>query len=1103
MNTVKTEHRFSERVLAFFLVIMMFFTSMPESLFSVSAVDDEFQISIKWNDDMPDKENYNYESDSPETRDIHLQVAFSNKQVSEAYAPGELIITVPGIKDAVRSGNSYIASSVAADKEGSGSKIYNWSYSYTEATDTYTFTNNFAVEKQSVFEGTFEIVWSLPSRETIDYFSKTIQAEMFIPGKGENSSAKTIQSNVINYSQKRVKDNYELNIKHTSIKGIKKSEDEKDLKVVYDISCSDDYKSKDVFTDELFEFWFLSDATVSGGGLAETDETRSDFGDGKIYKKYTYVKNITNTNPLSLKDIVVVYPGKYDGETVIVYGYAYGKYYEEDYPAENTIGEELTKAIYTVALDHYDYEDIPGDVYDVTKESYGIHNMTIDQKYPKYGAIDSANLTDGKGDYYSDLKIRLKFHNERDYISHDLEFVDDILDVNMKDGTIQQLTDDEYHFTKIRIPPKSEILDDKNKPITGSYSIVIKGRRANSAKNLFNIELGTCTLSDEEQIIDISENDIVGVSVCFKGVTENIGYLYNPNTSQTMVRCYYAFHMKKENVENVMLPDGHVINNMFFRLYNNYTDRDSEWANTGYSLENGEYSTDREYKRDLGIYKAGVDREKDDTPIIEIPNEFSIRQVKLESLDTADKSAYHFNGLIEGSFNLGDGTSLENFSMYMIVPEGLRIEEMYNNPDNLLSKLNFSASNGMTSAYIASHVKIKILQDGKYNGRQYIQFNFDFSDNPIQTKTLMINGVPMYADKNEFEQGKSYNYTLHGALLVNQGGKWNSRHTDSYAINGNNDIDGDGDIEEPADFASHNIRFTYAEETFVELKKYVKTPLTNGLVSPEEGEAVPKTYAGGDYSYILKAAVSKDAEESGGATNIIFADVIESKTQDNSEWQGEFVGIDYSKALAQLTYSSGTKPEPTIYYSTEEFAFEKEEGTDGAKHNKFNRETFTDNPKSWTTEKPTDAKQIRSVAVDFGDGVAKPGATLQIEIKMKAPESSENFNKNAENRCSISYEKINTGGGDNTEEHLDSNIVPVTYVAKGRIVLTKKDATDHSVITGATFELYKSSGDKVGKYTVDQNGRLVVNDLEYGKYYFKETSAPKGYKLDSRPVRKP
>ena len=74
----------------------------------------------------------------------------------------------------------------------------------------------------------------------------------------------------------------------------------------------------------------------------------------------------------------------------------------------------------------------------------------------------------------------------------------------------------------------------------------------------------------------------------------------------------------------------------------------------------------------------------------------------------------------------------------------------------------------------------------------------------------------------------------------------------------------------------------------------------------------------------------------------------------------------------------------------------------------------------------------------------------------------------------------------------------MTYVAKGRIVLTKKDATDHSVITGATFELYRSSDNKkIGEYTVDQNGRLVVNDLEYGKYYFKETSAPKGYKLDA------
>ena len=122
MNTVKTEHRFSERVLAFFLVIMMFFTSMPESLFSVSALDDEFQIFLSWNHDPEKPSNTIYDSDSPEKKDIRLKISFSNKQVSKEYKPGELMITVSGMKDAVRSGDSYIPVGIAADKESDEDK---------------------------------------------------------------------------------------------------------------------------------------------------------------------------------------------------------------------------------------------------------------------------------------------------------------------------------------------------------------------------------------------------------------------------------------------------------------------------------------------------------------------------------------------------------------------------------------------------------------------------------------------------------------------------------------------------------------------------------------------------------------------------------------------------------------------------------------------------------------------------------------------------------------------------------------------------------------------------------------------------------------------
>lgn len=86
----------------------------------------------------------------------------------------------------------------------------------------------------------------------------------------------------------------------------------------------------------------------------------------------------------------------------------------------------------------------------------------------------------------------------------------------------------------------------------------------------------------------------------------------------------------------------------------------------------------------------------------------------------------------------------------------------------------------------------------------------------------------------------------------------------------------------------------------------------------------------------------------------------------------------------------------------------------------------------------------------------------------------------------------------------------------GKVSLTKRDSTTREVLSGATFNLYTSSGSLIhvtgsaGTYSytddttkgtslsVSSAGALTVDKLPYGSYYFKETSAPKGYKLSSK-----
>ncbi|CAM4157914.1 hypothetical protein H9L01_05670 [Erysipelothrix inopinata] len=71
---------------------------------------------------------------------------------------------------------------------------------------------------------------------------------------------------------------------------------------------------------------------------------------------------------------------------------------------------------------------------------------------------------------------------------------------------------------------------------------------------------------------------------------------------------------------------------------------------------------------------------------------------------------------------------------------------------------------------------------------------------------------------------------------------------------------------------------------------------------------------------------------------------------------------------------------------------------------------------------------------------------------------------------------------------------------KGSVELTKSDDKDASkLLMGAVFALYDNNDTLLqDNLTTDENGKLVIADLEWGSYYLKETQAPVGYELSDK-----
>ena len=66
----------------------------------------------------------------------------------------------------------------------------------------------------------------------------------------------------------------------------------------------------------------------------------------------------------------------------------------------------------------------------------------------------------------------------------------------------------------------------------------------------------------------------------------------------------------------------------------------------------------------------------------------------------------------------------------------------------------------------------------------------------------------------------------------------------------------------------------------------------------------------------------------------------------------------------------------------------------------------------------------------------------------------------------------------------------------GSLEFTKLDFSNDNPLPNTLIEIYNENDELVYSGRTDENGKITINELKYGKYYILEKEAPEGYEIN-------
>ena len=93
--------------------------------------------------------------------------------------------------------------------------------------------------------------------------------------------------------------------------------------------------------------------------------------------------------------------------------------------------------------------------------------------------------------------------------------------------------------------------------------------------------------------------------------------------------------------------------------------------------------------------------------------------------------------------------------------------------------------------------------------------------------------------------------------------------------------------------------------------------------------------------------------------------------------------------------------------------------------------------------------------------------------------------------------KIELTEVDNKTEIVSESLQLTNKLEKGSLEFTKTDLSTGEPLPNTLIEIYTEEGELVFSGRTDSNGKIIIENLKYGKYYILEKEAPEGYILNT------